>query len=189
MSNALEVLVPLYIYNQSFIEYHSSVAIKVMHDGTQAIYENPDYNASYFTSFMPAFKGLVEPAENEDEEDKPYHGLFKAYMTVANQKLRYRTFGSDWYLLMSNFIAHHIQLRLQEMANKIDNAVEDIEDLANLSQGVMTAGKAGDVSYTINNMLTDKMFGDAGEFNYTRYGKIFWSTYKRYAKLSAVGLY
>lgn len=190
MSTALNVLVPLYIYNQNFIEYYSTVNVTVISDGISKVASNPHYDTSLFTAYIPVFKGLVEPENVEHEEDeKPYHALFNAYYTVANQKLDYNKYGADWYLLMSYFIAHNMQLRFQEMASQVEGAVASVEELGSISQGVMTAGKAGDVSYTINNLLTDKMFNDAGEYNYTRFGKMFWSIYKRYANLLSKGLY
>jgi len=178
MADVLEVLVPLYLATSSYIEYSANTLVTITDFGTTDEFNNPTFNYSNFIAYLPEFTNLVET-------DKPYNSLFEAYNVIANQKLSYQTFGADWYLLMSLYIAHNMQLIFKTIENKGNYVAIGNDNMA----GVIESGKGGEVEYKINPIITDNVFKDAGEFNLTQYGKRFWSTYQLYGRLIGKGLY
>jgi len=178
----LEVLVPLYLINQDYIEYASNAIVTIADLSGVSDFTNPSFEAPNLIALLPEFTNLIGTS---GITTYPYDALFKAYRDIANQKFNYQVFGADWYLLMAFYIAHNMKLIFKSIENKGDYKAIGSDDVA----GVVESGKAGNVEYKLNNMVSDKIFNDAGEYNLTQYGKRFWSTYVRYAKLLSKGLY
>ena len=187
--DVLDILAPLFLYNQSYIEYAGTVNITIANLSCASDFNNPSFDAANMIALLPTFKNLIgqiDDPENPGELiDAPYNALFEAYRDIANEKFNYQKFGADWYWLMSLYIAHTLQMAFKNLENESNYVAIGNQDVS----GIIQAGTAGDVSFKINNLVDDKIFSDAGQYNLTQYGKRFWDTYIRYAKLLTKGLY
>ena len=89
----LQILVPMFLYNQSYIEYTGTAQVNVMQPTCGTSFNNPSFEAPMFIAYLPEFKDLVGQI-GDPLEDAPYNALFEAYRDLATQKLNYNTHGS-----------------------------------------------------------------------------------------------
>ena len=116
--------------------------------GIQLDRTNPEYTIADFTFWMPQFKKYM----NTDDGQTMFNNLYP----IANNKIFYSIFGTDWKFAMSLCIAHYATLIANQLQNPSGDTLEDIAGGGKFNGIISSASIGGfsktfDVSLSINN--------------------------------------
>lgn len=137
--------------------------------GIQIDKKNPEYTLTDFILWMPQFKNFMQT-----DDGKAY---FTKLSKLADDKIFYSIYGSDWELAMSYCIAHYLTLIAQQVQAPSGS------DLSNIAGGGVTRGVLSSMSvgafsksYDIDKTLLDS--DEAKFWNQTSYGSSLMALYK-----------
>lgn len=129
---------------------------------------NPPYTSSDFYKFFPQFEGKL------DEE------IVNLYVTLADNSLSERRWGTAWRIGMANFIAHFCSIHIQNSLSA-ESDVGQLISTAN-AKGLISSKSAGDVSVSYDfGSIMDDIKGYA-QWKLTNYGIQFASFAKMVGK-------
>ena len=122
--------------------------------------ENPEFTAADFTFWMPQYKNYM----NTDEGKVAFNNLYE----IANNKVFYSIYGSDWKLAMSLCIAHYLTLIANQLQAPAGNTLQGIA--GGSTRGVMSSMSVGEFSktYDLGRTMVDE--NEALFWNQTSFG-------------------
>ena len=129
--------------------------------GIQLDTKNPEFTKCDFSLWMPQFKRFLATQEGEKYFDKLYK--------LANNKIFYSIFGSDWELAMSYCIAHYLTLIAQQQEAPVGNTLQEIAG-GGTTKGVLSSMQVGSFSKTYDLGKTMLEEDEAMFWNQTSYG-------------------
>lgn len=129
--------------------------------GIQLDTKNPEFTKCDFSLWMPQFKQFLATQEGEKYFDKLYK--------LANNKIFYSIFGSDWELAMSYCIAHYLTLIAQQQQAPVGNTLQEIAG-GGTTKGVLSSVTVGSFSKTYDLGKTMLEEDEAMFWNQTSYG-------------------
>lgn len=131
--------------------------------------KNPDFSIEDFVIWMPQFSKFMNT-----DKGKTY---FKKLYNVANNKVFYSIFGTDWELAMSYVIAHYLTLIANQLGAPSGDSLEGIAG-GGTTQGVLASASVGSFSkaYDLNATLIQE--DEAKFWNQTSYGQAYMALYK-----------
>lgn len=129
--------------------------------GIQLDTKNPEFTKCDFSLWMPQFKQFLATQEGEKYFDKLYK--------LANNKIFYSIFGSDWELAMSYCIAHYLTLIAQQQEAPVGNTLQEIAG-GGTTKGVLSSVTVGSFSKTYDLGKTMLEENEAMFWNQTSYG-------------------
>ena len=129
--------------------------------GIQLDTKNPEFTKCDFSLWMPQFKQFLATQEGEKYFDKLYK--------LANNKIFYSIFGSDWELAMSYCIAHYLTLIAQQQEAPVGNTLQEIAG-GGTTKGVLSSMTVGSFSKTYDLGKTMLEENEAMFWNQTSYG-------------------
>lgn len=129
--------------------------------GIQLDTKNPEFTKCDFSLWMPQFKQFLATQEGEKYFDKLYK--------LANNKIFYSIFGSDWELAMSYCIAHYLTLIAQQQAAPVGNTLQEIAG-GGTTKGVLSSMSVGSFSKSYDLGKTMLEEDEAMFWNQTSYG-------------------
>lgn len=149
---------------------------------------NPHFSATNdFLTYCPEFEKVL-CGQNS------YQGLVDRYIEQANHIFDYGLYGTDWFVVVSLYVAHWLYKTLQRVAT-----VEEVPATASLSQmitaltsqqvGVVTEENLGGEVLKYENLLNVKGMENAGDYATTPYGVQLWTIARPYLKLFKMGRY
>ena len=123
--------------------------------------KNPEFTISDFTFWMPQYKNFMAT-----EEGLTY---FNNLYPIANNKIFYSIFGTDWKLAMSYCIAHYATLIAQQDQAPSGDTLAGIAG-GGVTRGVLTGASVGgfNKTYDLNKTMLDS--AEALFWNQTSYG-------------------
>lgn len=129
--------------------------------------KNPSYTIDDFTFWIPKMK----PFRQTEEGIKYFNKIYP----LANNKVFYSIFGSDWEYAISLVIAHYITLIGKQTTRPVGNTLADATS-DNTVNGVLTGVSVGGFSkqYDYNSVMSSNN-DDALFWNQTPYGVSFWA--------------
>ena len=130
---------------------------------------NPDFTIDDFVVWMPQYSKFMNT-----EDGKTY---FEKLYNVANNKVFYSIFGSDWELAMSYVIAHYLTLIANQLGSPAGDTLDGIAGGGTI-QGVLASASVGGFSksYEISKTVSEEE--DALWWNQTSYGAAYWALLK-----------
>lgn len=130
---------------------------------------NPNFTVDDFTFWMPQYTKFLNT-----EKGKKY---FEKLYNVANNKVFYSIFGTDWELAMSYVIAHYLTLISNQLGAPAGDSLDSIAGGGNI-QGVLSSASVGGFSksYDISKTMTEE--DDALFWNQTSFGAAYWALLK-----------
>ena len=137
--------------------------------GIQTYKKNPDFNIDDLTFWMPQLKKYAKTEEGQKYINK--------LISIANKKIFYSIWGSDWELAMSYCIAHYLTLiAMQEQAPSGDT-------LAGIAgggviRGLLSSASIGEFSKSYDIDKTVVSEDEAKFWNQTSYGAALMALYK-----------
>lgn len=129
--------------------------------GIQLDTKNPEFTKCDFSLWMPQFKQFLATQEGEKYFDKLYK--------LANNKIFYSIFGSDWELAMSYCIAHYLTLIAQQQQAPVGNTLQEIAG-GGTTKGVLSSMTVGSFSKSYDLGKTMLEEDEAMFWNQTSYG-------------------
>lgn len=138
--------------------------------GLQTDRRNPDYTIDDFCFWIPKMSKFMHTEEGVKYFNKLY--------PIANNKIFYSIFGTDWEYAMSLVIAHYLTLIGKQMSRPNGSSLAEATG-DNGVNGVLTSMSVGSFSksYDYGSVLssndTDALF-----WNQTSYGVSFYAIYK-----------
>lgn len=129
--------------------------------GIQLDTQNPEFTKCDFSLWMPQFKQFLATQEGEKYFDKLYK--------LANNKIFYSIFGSDWELAMSYCIAHYLTLIAQQQQAPVGNTLQEIAG-GGTTKGVLSSMSVGSFSKSYDLGKTMLEEDEAMFWNQTSYG-------------------
>lgn len=129
--------------------------------GIQLDTQNPEFTKCDFSLWMPQFKQFLATQEGEKYFDKLYK--------LANNKIFYSIFGSDWELAMSYCIAHYLTLIAQQQQAPVGNTLQEIAG-GGTTKGVLSSMTVGSFSKSYDLGKTMLEEDEAMFWNQTSYG-------------------
>lgn len=129
--------------------------------GIQLDTKNPEFTKCDFSLWMPQFKQFLATQEGEKYFDKLYK--------LANNKIFYSIFGSDWELAMSYCIAHYLTLIAQQQQAPVGNTLQEIAG-GGTTKGVLSSMSVGSFSKSYDLGKTMLEEDEAMFWNQTSYG-------------------
>lgn len=122
--------------------------------------ENPEFTAADFTFWMPQYKNYM----NTDDGKVAFNNLYE----IANNKIFYSIYGSDWKLAMSLCIAHYLTLIANQMQAPSGNTLQGVA--GGSTRGVMSSMSVGEFSktYDLGRTMVDE--NEALFWNQTSFG-------------------
>ena len=129
--------------------------------GIQLDTKNPEFTKCDFSLWMPQFKQFLATQEGEKYFDKLYK--------LANNKIFYSIFGSDWELAMSYCIAHYLTLIAQQQEAPVGNTLQEIAG-GGTTKGVLSSMSVGSFSKSYDLGKTMLEEDEAMFWNQTSYG-------------------
>lgn len=130
---------------------------------------NPEFTIDDFVIWMPQYAKFMAT-----EDGKTY---FEKLYKVANNKVFYSVFGSDWELAMSYVIAHYLTLIANQLGSPAGDTLAGIAGGGTI-QGVLASASVGGFSksYEISKTVSEEE--DALWWNQTSYGAAYWALLK-----------
>lgn len=123
--------------------------------------ENPEFTIDDFKFWMPQFKNFMETEEGQTYFTKLYK--------IANDKIFYSIFGTDWELAMSYCIAHYATIIANQDVAPAGDTLRGIAGGGNFKGVLQSAGVGGfSKSYDLTKTMLDSQ--DALFWNQTSYG-------------------
>lgn len=129
--------------------------------GIQLDTKNPEFTKCDFSLWMPQFKQFLATQEGEKYFDKLYK--------LANNKIFYSIFGSDWELAMSYCIAHYLTLIAQQQEAPVGSTLQEIAG-GGTTKGVLSSMSVGSFSKSYDLRKTMLEENEAMFWNQTSYG-------------------
>lgn len=131
--------------------------------------ENPPFTKDDFQFWMPQFSGYLVTTPGTTAFNKLY--------TIANNKIFYSIFGSDWELAMSYTIAHYLTLVGQQQQAPTGTTLGEIAG-GGVPRGVLTTAGIGEFnkSYDLSRTMLDS--AESLFWNQTSYGSSLMALYK-----------
>src|SRR5574344_1808123 len=131
---------------------------------------NPTYTKQQLEFWMPKLKAFLETDDGET--------AFNSLYPIANAKIFYSIWGSDWYYAMSLCIAHYLILIAKNSMPA--NVGDDISSVASLDTyaGILTSMTVGSFSKTFDLAKTMVDSDDAKWWNLTSAGAALMALYK-----------
>lgn len=136
--------------------------------GIQTNRENPTFTVDDFIFWMPQFTKFVATEEGMK--------MFNKIYSVANQKVFYSIFGSDWELAMSYVIAHYMTLIANSMQAPQGDTLQSIS--GNSNKGMLSFMSVGDFSKSYDLDKTVVQDQEALFWNQTGYGAAYMALLK-----------
>lgn len=123
--------------------------------------QNPSFTADDFTFWMPQFTKYIATPEGQKAFAKIY--------ALANNRIFYSIFGSDWELAMSYAIAHYLTLIGQQTQAPSGSTLGEIAG-GGVTRGVLSGASIGEFhkDYDLSKTMLDTP--DAMFWNQTSYG-------------------
>lgn len=137
--------------------------------GIQINKENPAYSIADFTFWMPQFKNFMQTDEGATMFDNLY--------PIADAKIFYSIYGSDWKLAMSYCIAHYATLIGQQQQAPSGDTLSSVAG-GGVTRGVLQSMTVGGFtkSYDIDKTMSSEE--EAMFWNQTSYGAALWALLK-----------
>lgn len=128
--------------------------------GIQLNRDNPEFTSSDFTFWMPQFKKYIATEDGQV--------AFNNLYDIANNKIFYSIYGTDWKLAMSLCIAHYLTLIANQMQAPSGNTLQGIA--GGSTRGVLQSMSVGafSKSYDLNYTMIDE--DEAMFWNQTSFG-------------------
>lgn len=128
--------------------------------GIQLNRKNPEFTSADFTFWMPQYKNYIATEDGQ----VAYNNLFE----IANNKIFYSIYGTDWKLAMSLCIAHYLTLIANQVQAPSGNTLAGIAGGA--THGVLASATIGSFSksYDLSKTMVDE--DEALFWNQTSYG-------------------
>lgn len=123
--------------------------------------ENPSFTIEDFVFWMPQFANFMATEEGQRYFNKLY--------PIANNKIFYSIFGTDWELAMSYAIAHYATLISQQVQAPSGDSLGEIAG-GGVTRGVLTNATIGNFSKTYDLTKTMLDSQEAMFWNQTSYG-------------------
>lgn len=130
---------------------------------------NPLFRISDFLLWMPQYKNFLNTLDGL----KYFNNLYE----VANNKIFYSIFGTDWKLAMSYCIAHYLTLISNQLGAPSGSSLETIAGGGNF-KGVLSSASIGDFSKSYDIDKTMLSSDEALFWNQTSYGASLMALYK-----------
>lgn len=129
--------------------------------GIQLDRDNPEFTKADFTFWMPQFKAYMSTEEGTTAFDNLY--------PIANDKIFYSIYGTDWKLAMSLCIAHYLTLIANQLGAPSGDTLAGIAG-GGTYKGVLESATIGDFSksYRLDATLIED--DEAKFWNQTSYG-------------------
>lgn len=130
---------------------------------------NPEFTIADFVFWMPQFKSYCETQEGQTGFEKIYN--------IANNRVFYSIFGTDWELAMSYVIAHYLTLIGMQSTAPGGPTLAQIAG-GGTTRGVLQSASIGEFSksYDLTKTMVDT--ADAMFWNQTSYGASFMALLK-----------
>lgn len=129
--------------------------------GIQLDTKNPEFTKCDFTFWMPQFTKFLNTSEGESYFEKLYK--------LADKKIYYSIFGSDWELAMSYCIAHYLTLIAQQQQAPVGNSLSEIAGGGTV-KGVLSSMSVGSFSKSYDLGKTMLEENEAMFWNQTSFG-------------------
>lgn len=131
--------------------------------------ENPPFTIEDFTFWMPQFSNFMATLEGQRYFDKLY--------PIANNKIFYSIFGTDWEVAMSYCIAHYATLIGQQQQAPAGDTLAEVAGGGTI-KGVLQSATIGQFnkSYDLTKTMLDSQ--EALFWNQTSYGAQLMALYK-----------
>lgn len=123
--------------------------------------DNPSFEITDFTFWMPQFKNYMQT-----EEGIIY---FNKLQKIANNKIFHSIYGSDWELGMSYCIAHYLELTARQTQTPSGSTLASIAG-GGTHKGVLQGASIGGFSKSIDFSKTMVDSDEAKFWNQTSYG-------------------
>ena len=130
---------------------------------------NPDYSINDFTFWRRNFKKYMETEEGV--------ARFNNLYPIADAKILYSVFGTDWKLAMSLCIAHYTYLIATNHQSPSGDTLESVLG-GGATKGVVTSASIGGFSKSISSELTMMSEDEAKFWNQSSYGQQLMALYK-----------
>lgn len=130
---------------------------------------NPMFKISDFTTWMPQYKNFMKTIDGL----KMFNNLFD----IANQKIFYSIFGSDWKLAVSYCIAHYLTLIANQLGAPSGDSLETIAGGGNI-KGVLSSASIGNFNKQYDIDKTVLSSDEALFWNQSSYGASLMALYK-----------
>lgn len=130
---------------------------------------NPLFRISDFLLWMPQYKNFLNT----------FDGLkyFNSLVEIADNKIFYSIFGTDWKLAVSYCIAHYLTLIANQLSAPSGSSLETIAGGGNF-KGVLSSASIGDFSKSYDIDKTMLSSDEALFWNQTSYGASLMALYK-----------
>lgn len=131
--------------------------------------KNPEFTSDDFIFWMPQYTKFIATEQGQKYFTKLYN--------VANNKVFYSIFGTDWELAMSYVIAHYLTLIANQLGAPAGDSLEQIAG-GGVTRGVLSSASVGGFSksYDIDKTLSED--DEAKFWNQTSYGQAYWALLK-----------
>ena len=137
--------------------------------------ENPEYTQADFVFWMPNYRNFMSTAEGQT--------MFENLYPIANEKIFYSIFGTDWKYAMSLCIAHyHYLISQRDTTTPGDNATQIYG--GGIPKGILTNASVGSFSKTYDLTYTALNSQEAMFWNKSSYGMDLMALYKTKAVAS-----
>lgn len=131
--------------------------------------ENPVFKITDFTLWMPQFKEYMKTDDGVQ--------YFNKLHTVANNKIFYSIYGSDWELAMSYCIAHYLTIIAQQVQSPSGSMLSQIAG-GGVHKGILSGASIGGFNKQLDFDKTMINSDDAKFWNQTSYGSNLMALYK-----------
>lgn len=131
--------------------------------------KNPEYTQQDFIFWMPQFRNYINTAEGQT--------MFENLYPIANNKIFYSIFGTDWKLAMSLCIAHYAYLIGQRMVGTPGDTLDQVYG-GGIPKGLMTSASVGGFNKTYDLTYTTFNSEEALFWNKSSYGMDLMALYK-----------
>ena len=137
--------------------------------GIQIDKTNPEYTSADFTFWMPQFKNYVATTDGL--------AMFNNLYPIANAKIFYSIYGTDWKYAMSLCIAHYTTLIAQQSETPSGSTLGEIAG-GGVTRGVLESASIGSFSKSYSLDKTMLTSDEALFWNQTSYGTSLMALYK-----------
>lgn len=132
--------------------------------------EKPEFTMEDFAPInAPEFEGFIE-------EGKSLNPLYKAFEAIATDMVSFKLIGENeslWKFLVSMYIGHHLEMAMARFKNQADEISLAPEK-----------DKEKKIEYKVDYPKYEQQ-----NFQQTKNGFVFWTTYKPYIKFRYFGVY
>lgn len=123
--------------------------------------QNPKYTYKDFLFWCPQFTNYIETEQGQTAFDNLYE--------IANAKVFYSIYGSDWRLAMSYCIAHYLTIIGNQLTTPAGSTLESIAG-GGVVKGILQSASVGGFSKSYNFQNTLVAEEEALWWNQTSYG-------------------